>query len=263
MPALTRYKPREEIEESLGEVKRIFLLRCGICAALWWEHSAPAKRRLEGYLADRGIEVTGNYIIFCPCVPYGVQASIEKFAKKIDQADAIGMVSCPLGVNSVHLVTKRQKQVIPFLDLNSIYCCAYYNEVDNPLLSSCSGCGRCVLGITEGVCTVGNCVQGLRVPCRREEDVVEECREDPARDCPFFFVKEKRLLDRLVVYERTLRKKQKEGEPRRPLFEISRPLEGERRLVKRSIAAVFARLARPFAVMSAATDQPPVRKIRF
>ena len=263
MPALTRYKPREEIEESLGGVERIFLLRCGICAALWWEHSAEAKRRLEGYLADKGIEVIGNSIVFCPCVPYGVQASIEKFTKKIDQADAIGMVSCPLGVNSVHLVTKRQKQVIPFLDLNSIYCCAYYNEVANPLLSSCSGCGRCVLGITEGLCTVGNCAQGLRVPCRREENVVKECREDPARDCPFFFVKEKRLLDRLVVYERTLRRKQKEGEPRSPLFEISRPLQGERRLVKRSIAAVFARLSRPFAVMSAVTDQPPVRKIRF
>jgi|GEM_PF-2002309 len=263
MPALTQYKPKEEIEESLGGVERIFILRCGICAALWWEHSAEAKRRLEDYLTDKGIEVTGNCIAFSPCGPYGAQATIEKFAKEIDRADAIGMVSCPLGVSSVHLVTKRKKRVIPFLDLNSIYCCAYYNEVTNPLLSPCSGCGHCILGITEGICTVGNCVQGLRVPCRREEDVVKECREDPARDCPFFFVKEKKLLDRLLVYERTLRRKQQEGEFRRPLFTISRPLQGERRLAKRSIAAVFARLARPFAVMSAATDQPPVRKIRF
>jgi hypothetical protein len=263
MPALTRYKPREEIEESLQGVERLFLLRCGICPALWWEHSAEAKRRLEGYLLDKGIEVTGNRIVFCPCVPYGMQASIEQFGKKIDQADAIGMVSCPLGVNSVHLVMKRKKRVIPFLDLSSIYCCAYYNEVDNPLLSSCSACGQCVLGFTDGICTVGNCVQGLRVPCRREEEIVKECREDPARDCPFFFVKEKKLLDRLVSYERTLRRKQQEGEPRRPLFEISRPLEGERKWSKHSIASVFARLSRPFAVMSAVTDQPPVRKIRF
>jgi hypothetical protein len=163
----------------------------------------------------------------------------------------------------MHRVTRRKKRVIPFLDLNSIYCCAYYNEATNPLLSSCSGCGRCVLGITEGICTVGNCVQGLRLPCRREEEIVRECREDPKRECPFFFVGKRKLLGRLVDYERTLRKKREDGEDRRPLFEISRPLEGERRRTKHAIASIFARLSGPMAVMSAVTDQPPVRKIRF
>jgi hypothetical protein len=263
MPALTVFKPREEIDESLGGVKRLFVLRCGICSALWWEHSAEAKRRLEGYLSDKGIEVAGNRIVFAPCAPYGLQASLEQFRKEIERADAIGMVSCPLGVTSMHVVTKRQKRVIPFLDLSSIYCCAYYNEMSNPLLSSCAGCGSCVLGITEGICTVGNCVQGLRIPCRKEEEIVRECREDPARDCPFFFLKEKGTLERLVAYERVLRKKKQEGEARTPLLEISRPLKDDRKRTKRSVASLFVRLSRPFAVMSAVTDQPPVRKIRF
>jgi hypothetical protein len=263
MPALTVYKPREEIEESLHGVKRLFLVRCGICAALWWEHSSEAKRRLKGYLTGRGIEVTGDAIVFCACIPYGLQARMETFGRRIEQADAIGMVACPLGVNSAYLVTRRKKRVIPFLDMSSIYCCAYYNEANNPLLSACSGCGHCVLGLTEGICTVGNCVQGLRVPCRREEEIVRQCRQDPERDCPFFILKEKRLLEGLLAYERTLRRKNKEGETRRPLVEISRPFEDRRRRAKLSIASLFARFSKSFAVLSSITEQPGVRKFRF
>ncbi len=263
MPALTAYKPREEIEESLQRVKRLFLVRCGICAALWWEHSPEAKQRIEGYLSGRGIEVTGDAIVFCACIPYGLQARMEAFGRRIERADAIGMVACPLGVNSAYLVTRRKKRVIPFLDMSSIYCCAYYNEANNPLLSPCSGCGHCVLGLTQGICTVGNCVDHLRVPCRREEELVRECRQDPERDCPFFILKERNLLEGLIAYERTLRKRDREGEARRPLVEISRPLEDRRKRVKLSIASVFARFSKPFAVMSAVTEQPRVRKIRF
>jgi hypothetical protein len=207
--------------------------------------------------------VIGNRIVFCPCVPYGLQARIRQFEKQIDHADAIGMVSCPLGVNSVHVVTKRKKRVIPFFDMSSIYCCAYYNEPDNPLLSPCSGCGQCVLGLTEGICTVDNCVRGLRLPCRKEEDIIRECREDPTRACPFFFVKEKGLLGGLIAYERVLTRRRRAGGQRTPLLEISRPLQDRKRGTKRAIASVFARLSRPLAVMTAVTDQPPVRKIRF
>ncbi len=210
-----------------------------------------------------GIEVTGDAIVFCPCVPYGLQASIRQLGKKIDRADAIGMVSCPLGVNSVHVVTKRKKRVIPFFDMSSIYCCAYYNEPNNPLLSPCSGCGQCVLGLTEGICTVDNCVRGLRIPCRKEEDIIRECREDSTRDCPYFFVKEKGLLDGLIGYERALRRRRRAGVPRTPLLRISRPLKDRNRGTKRAIASVFACFSKPLAVMTAVTDQPPVRKIRF
>ncbi len=263
MPTLTVYKSREEIEESLRGVKRLFVLRCGVCSALWWEHSAEAKRRLEAYLSDTGIEVIGNRIVFCPCVPYGLHARFLQFEKQIERADAIGMVSCPLGVNSVHVVTKRKKPVIPFFDVKSIYCCAYYNEPANLLLSPCSGCGQCVLGLTEGICTVDNCPRRLRLPCRKAGEIVRECKEDPARDCPFFFIKEKGLLDGLVAYERAVRRKERAGESRTPLIEVSRPLKGRKLGTKRTIASVFARLSGPLASMTAVTDQPPVRKIRF
>lgn len=50
LPALTAYKPREEIEESPRGVERLFLPRVGICTALWWEHSAEAKCRIEVFV---------------------------------------------------------------------------------------------------------------------------------------------------------------------------------------------------------------------
>jgi hypothetical protein len=96
------------------------------------------------------------------------------------------------------------------------------------------------------MCTVGNCPKRLRTPCVPEQELVRQCREDPARDCPFYRIREEGRLDALLQYEERLSGDEKRGEP---LFPPLNPPAGVGRYKRRAkiVGAVFGRISAPFS----------------
>lgn len=157
-------KPREwaRITRNLDSIgaKRVFLMGCGQCATV--AHTGgeaevlAAKARLE---AD-GYEVSGWAVGDVACHLGGTKLDMRKRTGEIDSADAVLVLTCGAGVQTV--ADAVRKPVFPALEsafLGTVIRHGVYEE-------RCQTCGDCVLDLTAGICPVTTCPKGLlNGPC--------------------------------------------------------------------------------------------------
>lgn len=157
-------KPRDwaRIRRNLESVnaRTVFLMGCGQCATVAGTGGAKeimvAKARLEA----EGFEVTGWAVGEVACHLGGTKLDARKHVGEIDRADAVLVLTCGAGVQTVAESVK--KPVFPGLEsafLGNVIRHGVFEE-------RCQMCGDCVLDLTAGICPVTNCPKGLlNGPC--------------------------------------------------------------------------------------------------
>lgn len=157
-------KPRDwaRIRENLDGIgaTKVFLMGCGQCATVastgGEKELLVAKARLEA----EGYQVTGWAVGEVACHLGGTKLETRKHFGSVDEADAVLVLTCGAGVQTVADAVK--KPVFPGLEsafLGTVVRHGVYEE-------RCQTCGDCVLDVTAGICPVTTCPKGLlNGPC--------------------------------------------------------------------------------------------------
>ncbi len=181
---ITELKAKETIE-ALATGK-VFIINCHGCKEIRFpEHEA---NEIQKSLGDKvtGI-LTTNYI----CSIENLPLRLEKFQAAIDEADAVLVFSCGVGVQTVS----------EYLDSKRVYaCCDTYAlpgfQGVTPLEHDCKQCGECYLNLTGGICPITACSKSLiNGQCGGAKN--GKCEVDPNMECGW-----ERIIRRLTAVGR-------------------------------------------------------------
>jgi ferredoxin len=157
-------KPRDwaRIRANLDgiEAKRVFLMGCGQCATVAGTGGEKELMVAKSRLESEGYEVTGWAVGEVACHQGGTRLESRKHFGDIDRADAVVVLTCGAGVQTV--ADAVNKPVFPGLEsafLGNVIRHGVFEE-------RCQMCGDCVLDVTAGICPVTTCPKGLlNGPC--------------------------------------------------------------------------------------------------
>ena len=212
--SITRKKQDDEINDLLEGLGRIFVIGCGTCTTLTHTGGEPEVSAMSDYLASQGKLITGRAVLPVACDNLTGEAMME-FGLQLEQADALLVMSCAFGVQTVSSQVK--KMVVPALDtmfLGRETGAGQFDEI-------CRQCGTCIIGETGGICPVTSCHKGLvNGPCGGTNN--GKCEIDSAKECAWT-----RIYDRLSALGRldSMRKYHKprnhQGEPMPGKYELT------------------------------------------
>lgn len=170
---ITQLKAKETIA-SLAEGKKVFVINCHGCKEVRFpEKEADALQKELG--ADGSVTgiMTREYI----CNPENLKLYIEKYKDKIDEADAVLVFSCGVGVQTV-AECLGDKKVYAACDT---YPLPGFQGV-TPLEHDCDQCGECYLNLTGGICPITACSKSLvNGQCGGSKD--GKCEVDSNMEC--------------------------------------------------------------------------------
>lgn len=157
-------KPRDwaRIRANLAEIeaKNVFIMGCGECATVSHTGGEPEVLAAKARLEQEGYTVTGWAIGAVTCNSGGVALDMRKHYGAVNDADAVVVLSCGAGVQTVSDAV--EKPVFPGLEsafLGNVIRHGIFEE-------RCQMCGDCVLDKTAGICPVTTCPKGLlNGPC--------------------------------------------------------------------------------------------------
>ena len=169
---ITELKSKETIT-SLAQGK-VFIINCHGCKEIRFpEHEAD---ELQKELAAEG-KVTGIFTTDYICNAENLPIRLAKFAAQIEEADAVLVFSCGVGVQTIS----------EFLAPKKVYaCCDTYAlpgyQGVTPLEHDCRQCGECYLNITGGICPLTACSKSLvNGQCGGAKK--GKCEVDPEMEC--------------------------------------------------------------------------------
>jgi hypothetical protein len=173
-------KPRDwaRIKDNLASIgaKSVFIMGCGECATVAHTGGEPEVLKTKARLEAAGYSVSGWAVGAVTCNSGGVRLDMRKHAEEVEAADAVLVLSCGAGVQTVADAVK--KPVFPGLEsvfLGNIVRHGVFEE-------RCQMCGDCVLDKTAGICPVTTCPKGLlNGPCGGMWDGMCEVLTD--REC--------------------------------------------------------------------------------
>jgi len=175
----------KELLDSLTQGK-VFIINCHGCK----EVSFPEKEA-EEFEKSLGDKVTGILTTDYICNIDNLPLRLEKHAAAIEAADAVLVLSCGVGVQTVagHLPGKR---VYAACDT---YALPGHQGV-TPLEHECDQCGQCYLNITGGICPITACSKSLvNGQCGGAKN--GKCEVDPNMECGW-----ERIMRRLQQVDR-------------------------------------------------------------
>ena len=168
---ITTQKAKEVVLSTLSSYPKIVLVGCGGCAATCQTGgSEQAKEYEEKILAGR---VLASMVCEEPCDERLVRRDLRRIKRELEEADAVLVLACGLGVQTVRDVTG--KACIPGLDSQ------FYGKAERlgRFFERCRTCGSCLLEETGGVCPFTLCPKGLRNgPCEGMIEGKCEVRDD-------------------------------------------------------------------------------------
>ncbi|MBS3956168.1 MAG: methylenetetrahydrofolate reductase C-terminal domain-containing protein [Clostridiales bacterium] len=186
---ITRPREWERVIANLDEVqaKRVFIMGCGQCATIAGTGGENEIRNAIVRLKESGREVTGWAVGEVACHSGGTRLETRRHSGGIGEADAVLVLSCGAGVQTVADATS--KPVFPGLEsafLGNVVRHGVFEE-------RCQMCGECVLDLTAGICPVTTCPKGLlNGPCGGMWDGMCEVVTD--RECTHVLIR-RRLVE--------------------------------------------------------------------
>ncbi len=153
---------------------KVFLLNCHGCKEMRFPEAEALELEKELALADRLAGVlTTEYI----CNPENLALHLEPVMAQVEEADAIFVLSCGVGVQTVAQCLTH-KRVYAACDT---YRLPGFQGV-TPLEHDCRQCGQCYLNITGGICPITACSKSLiNGQCGGAKN--GKCEVDPNMDC--------------------------------------------------------------------------------
>lgn len=204
--SITRQKPDEEIDRLLDGLGRVFIIGCGTCVTLTRTGGEPEVREMRERISKRGKLVTGDVILAVACDNLTSEA-LKEYGKQIDQADALLIMTCAFGVQTISRQLK--KMVVPALDtlfMGKETTVGLFDEI-------CTQCGTCIIGETGGICPVTSCHKGLvNGPCGGTNN--GKCEIDSNKDCAWTLIYNRlEELGRLDSMRKLQKPRNHHGEP--------------------------------------------------
>jgi len=180
---ITEQKPLTEILDSLKDHMKVFLVGCGECATVCKTGGESEIAEMKKVLEEAGKTVTGFVIPQAPCIAAQIKIDLAKNTKALRETEAILVLACGLGAQSVNVNDRLGLMVIPACNTE------FLGVVDakGNLYEKCSACGECVLGVTAGICPVTLCAKGLlNGPCGGMDK--GKCEVDKDKDCAWVLI---------------------------------------------------------------------------
>lgn len=190
---VTEQKNLEELLDSLGNEKTIFLIGCRLCAAVYKTGGPAQVEEMRKKLEAKGKIVTGSTTVATVCHASNVEREFDRRMKEVSTADAVLVLACGEGTQTVGEVTDKPV----YAALNTLFLGALKED---ELREHCTLCGECILNLTGGICPVTRCAKGiLNGPCGGTND--GKCEVDSAKDCAWVLIydrlKKRSRLDRI------------------------------------------------------------------
>jgi len=159
------------------------LVGCGECSTTCKSGGEPEVLEVKAKLEQQGKIVTGYVIPDAPCISAQIKTALAKNAKALKEAEAILVMACGLGVQSVKSNDRRELPIFPGCD--TLFMGAVDNE--GTFQELCSACGECILDLTGGICPVTRCSKGLlNGPCGGMNK--GKCEVDKDKDCAWVLI---------------------------------------------------------------------------
>ncbi|MFA5356771.1 MAG: methylenetetrahydrofolate reductase C-terminal domain-containing protein [Candidatus Omnitrophota bacterium] len=180
---ITEQKPFQEIIDSLKGHTRIFLVGCGECATTCKTGGIEELAKMKAELEAHGKTVVGTCIPSAPCIAAQTKTELAKNMKFLREAQAVLVLACGLGVQSVKDNDRLGLIVLP--GCNTLFGAVVDGQGN--FLEKCSMCGECVLDFTGGICPVTLCPKGLlNGPCGGMDK--GKCEVDKDKDCAWVLI---------------------------------------------------------------------------
>ncbi|KPK98702.1 MAG: hypothetical protein AMJ95_02845 [Omnitrophica WOR_2 bacterium SM23_72] len=180
---VSEQKSLEDILESLKEYTKIFLVGCGECATTCKTGGQEEIAKMQQDLEKQGKVIVGSCIPGAPCLASQIKTEMAKNIKALKQAEAILVLACGLGVQSVKDNDRWGLAVLPAC--NTLFGAVMDGQGN--FYEKCSMCGECVLDITGGICPITLCAKGLlNGPCGGMNK--GKCEVDKDQDCAWVLI---------------------------------------------------------------------------
>jgi len=180
---ITERKTIQAIIDSLKGYSRIFIIGCGECATACKTGGESEVAQMKKELEKIGKTVTGSCIPSAPCVAAKLKSETAKNLKALKDADAVLVLSCGLGVQSVK--DNDRLGLVVFPALNTTFGAVM--DAKGNFYEKCSMCGECILDKTGGICPVTICPKGiLNGPCGGMNK--GKCEVDSDNDCAWVLI---------------------------------------------------------------------------
>jgi len=196
---ITKQKEFKEILGFLKAHKRIFIVGCGECSTTCKTGGEDDVKKVREMLEKEGKAVTGYCIPSAPCVAAKVKLELAQNRKIIESSDAILVLACGLGIQSIKDNLRTDKPIHVGCDT------LFMGQIDsnNVFLESCTACGDCVLELTGLICPVARCPKSLlNGPCGGQDK--GKCEVDKDKDCVWILIyNELKKQDKLHLFKQT------------------------------------------------------------
>lgn len=180
---ITQQKALDEILEMLKPYSKVFLVGCGECATTCKTGGKDELLKVQQELEKQGKVVLGTCIPDAPCVASQIKTELAKNMKALREAEAILVLACGLGVQSVKDNDRLQHTVFPAS--NTLFGAVM--DAEGNFLEKCSMCAECVLAETGGICPITLCPKGLlNGPCGGMDK--GKCEVDKDKDCAWVLI---------------------------------------------------------------------------
>lgn len=180
---ISEQKPIQQILESLRQYRKIFLVGCGECATICKSGGEDELVKMKELLEQQGKEVLGSCIPQAPCIASQIKTEFAKNIKILRQVDAILVLACGLGAQSVKDNDRLGLVVLP--GCNTLFGAVV--DGNGKFKEKCSLCGECVLEVTGGICPITLCAKGLlNGPCGGMDK--GKCEVDKDKDCAWVLI---------------------------------------------------------------------------
>ncbi len=180
---ISQKKPLAEILLALQKYNKIFLVGCGECATACESGGQLQVLELKTALENKGKSVVGFCLPSAPCVAAKIKSELAKNKPALASAEAILVLACGLGVQSVKDNERLGKAVFPANDTTF----GAVMDARGNFFEKCSLCGECVLTQTAGICPTTLCAKGLlNGPCGGMQQ--GKCEVDKEKDCAWILI---------------------------------------------------------------------------
>ncbi len=180
---ITKQKKFEDILKSLEGISRVFIVGCGECATTCKSGGEAEVLEFKKLLEANGKAVSGFAIPKAPCVASQIKMSFAQNRNALKDSQAIVVLACGLGAQSVKSNDRLELFVVPGCDTlfgAVVDSAGNFKEV-------CSACGECILDLTGGICPITCCSKGLlNGPCGGVNK--GKCEVDKERDCAWVLI---------------------------------------------------------------------------
>ena len=181
--SITKQKDFKEILKYLEGEKSVFLVGCGECSTTCKTGGEEDVKKIKELLEKEGKVVTGYSVPEAPCIAAKVKMELARNRKLIESSDAILVMACGLGIQSVKENLRSDKPV--HVGCDTLFMGAI--DSNGVFLEKCSACGDCVLELTGLICPLTRCPKGLlNGPCGGQDK--GKCEVDKNRDCTWILI---------------------------------------------------------------------------